>query len=201
MNVPPRPNNRVRLATSRGSEDCQPAPRHRGWPAATPPPCSSLLGARWTGAGGRRSRLAAAGDRWRARIWPDDREPGGQPRRAGRAVEALAGRLGLARPSEASWACWPRQRRLGALPAIIDEFARQLAAHRGEETAQVTSAVALDEAQLGSRARRGRRLCGPAGAADRRGRPGAARRPRRADRLAHGRCVAEDQAAAISSCP
>ena len=43
-----------------------------------------------------------------------------------------------------------RQRRLGALSAIIDEFARLLAAHRGEETAQITSAVQLDDAQLGS---------------------------------------------------
>ena len=33
---------------------------------------------------------------------------------------------------------------------MIVEFQRQLAAHRGEETAEVTSAVALDEPQLAS---------------------------------------------------
>jgi F-type H+-transporting ATPase subunit delta len=42
------------------------------------------------------------------------------------------------------------QRRLDVLPALIAEFRRRLALHRGEETAQVTSAVPLDEAQLDS---------------------------------------------------
>ena len=42
-----------------------------------------------------------------------------------------------------------QKRRLSALPGIIARFTRLLAAERGEETAEVVSAVPLDEAQLG----------------------------------------------------
>jgi F-type H+-transporting ATPase subunit delta len=65
-----------------------------------------------------------------------------------RAMEALAGELGLSQTVHSFLGVLARQRRLAALPAMIAEFQRQLAAHRGEEAAEVTSAVALDEAQL-----------------------------------------------------
>jgi F-type H+-transporting ATPase subunit delta len=67
-----------------------------------------------------------------------------------RAVDAVAERLGAGETVRSFLGVLARQRRLGTLPAIIDEFARLLASHRGEETAQVTSAVPLDEEQLGS---------------------------------------------------
>lgn len=66
-----------------------------------------------------------------------------------RAVDAVAERIGVSETVRNFLGVLAQQRRLGALSAIIDEFARLLAAHRGEETAQVTSAVPLDEAQLG----------------------------------------------------
>jgi F-type H+-transporting ATPase subunit delta len=66
-----------------------------------------------------------------------------------RASAALAERLGASDTVRSFLGVLARQRRMAALPAIIDEFAGLLAAHRGEETAEVTSAVALDESQLG----------------------------------------------------
>jgi F-type H+-transporting ATPase subunit delta len=65
-----------------------------------------------------------------------------------RACTALAERLGASDTVRNFLGVLARQRRLAALPAIIDEFAGLLAAHRGEETAQVTSAVPLDDAQI-----------------------------------------------------
>jgi F-type H+-transporting ATPase subunit delta len=67
-----------------------------------------------------------------------------------RAADALGERLGASATVRNFLGVLARQRRLAALPAIIDEFARLLAAHRGEETAEVVSAAPLDEAQLGS---------------------------------------------------
>ena len=66
-----------------------------------------------------------------------------------RASAALAERLGASDTVRSFLGVLAAQRRLGALPAIIGEFARLLAAHRGEETAEVISAVPLDEAQFG----------------------------------------------------
>ncbi len=65
-----------------------------------------------------------------------------------RATAALAERLGSSDMVRSFLGVLARQRRLGALGAIIDQFARLLAAHRGEETAEVVSAVPLDETQL-----------------------------------------------------
>jgi F-type H+-transporting ATPase subunit delta len=67
-----------------------------------------------------------------------------------RAVESVAERLGSSDVVRGFLGVLAKQRRLGSLSEIIDAFARLLAAHRGEETAEVTSAVPLDEAQLGS---------------------------------------------------
>ncbi len=68
----------------------------------------------------------------------------------GQAVDALAERFGLGDIVRNFLGVLAKQRRLAALPTMIVEFQRQLAAHRGEETAEVTSAVALDEPQLAS---------------------------------------------------
>lgn len=67
-----------------------------------------------------------------------------------RATTAVAERIGASETVRSFLGVLAAQRRLGVLPAIIDEFARLLAAHRGEETAEVTSAQALDDAQLDS---------------------------------------------------
>lgn len=67
-----------------------------------------------------------------------------------RAMEILAEQLGLSELVRSFLAVLASQRRLAALPAIITEFRRRLAVHRGEETAEVISAVPLDEAQLAS---------------------------------------------------
>ena len=67
-----------------------------------------------------------------------------------RATAAIAERIGASETVRNFLGVLASQRRLGALPAIIDRFASLLAAHRGEETAEVTSAETLDEAQLGS---------------------------------------------------
>ena len=155
-------------------------------------------GARWPGAGGRRSRRrcsrrSAESDD----LAPADRKPGRQPRGAcaGRRRRWPSGSglrdtvrsfLGvLAQPAAARRPC----RRSST------SSQRLLAAHRGEETAEVTSAVPLDEPQLGSVRDAVAALCRAAGAAHRRGRPGAARRAGRAHRLAHGRRIAQDQTA------
>jgi F-type H+-transporting ATPase subunit delta len=67
-----------------------------------------------------------------------------------RGMAALADQLGLSDIVKNFLGVLAERRRLAALPAIIAEFNRQLAAHRGEETAEVTSAVPLDESQLAS---------------------------------------------------
>lgn len=67
-----------------------------------------------------------------------------------RAMAAIADRLGTGELVGKFLGVLASQRRLEVLPAFIAEFRRRLALHRGEETAQVTSAVPLDEAQLES---------------------------------------------------
>jgi F-type H+-transporting ATPase subunit delta len=67
-----------------------------------------------------------------------------------RAMAVLAERLGTGELIGKFLGVLANQRRLDVLPALIAEFRRRLALHRGEETAQVTSAVPLDEAQLDS---------------------------------------------------
>lgn len=68
----------------------------------------------------------------------------------GRATQALAERLGLSEIVRNFLGVLARQRRLFALSAIIRAFRQKLARHRGEETAEVVSAVPLSEAQLAS---------------------------------------------------
>ncbi len=66
-----------------------------------------------------------------------------------RAADALAERLGVSDTVRSFLGVLAAQRRMAVLPGVIAEFARLLAAHRGEETAEVTSAVPLDEGQFG----------------------------------------------------
>ena len=68
----------------------------------------------------------------------------------GRAMAALAGKLGLGEITCNFLGVLAGQRRLGALPGVAAAFKRLLAAHRGEETAEVVSAVPLDEDELAS---------------------------------------------------
>jgi F-type H+-transporting ATPase subunit delta len=65
-----------------------------------------------------------------------------------RAMSAMADRLGLGELTRNFLGVLAGQRRLAALPGVIVGFKRQLAAHRGEETAEVTSAVPLDDGQM-----------------------------------------------------
>ena len=68
----------------------------------------------------------------------------------GRAMAALAGKLGLGEITCNFLGVLAGQRRLGALPGVAAAFKRLLAVHRGEETAEVVSAVPLDEDELAS---------------------------------------------------
>lgn len=65
-----------------------------------------------------------------------------------RAMEAMAGPLALGELTRSFLGVLARQRRLAALPAVSAQFRRRLAQHRGEETAEVISAVPLDEEQM-----------------------------------------------------
>jgi F-type H+-transporting ATPase subunit delta len=68
----------------------------------------------------------------------------------GKAVEALAERAGFADLTRRFVGVVAEHRRLFALPAVIDAFRAVVAEHRGEVTAEVTSAVPLTEEQLGA---------------------------------------------------
>ena len=68
----------------------------------------------------------------------------------GKAVGVLAERAGLSPLVRDFLAVVARNRRLFAVPAIIEAFLAKLAARRGEVNAQVTAAQALNEAQLGA---------------------------------------------------
>lgn len=65
-----------------------------------------------------------------------------------KAITALAERAGLSRLVRDFLAVVARNRRLFAVPAMIAAYLAQLAARRGEVTAEITSAQSLSEAQL-----------------------------------------------------
>jgi F-type H+-transporting ATPase subunit delta len=67
-----------------------------------------------------------------------------------KAVGVLAERAGLSPLVRDFLAVVARNRRLFAVPAIIEAYLAKLAARRGEVNAQVTAAQALNEAQLGT---------------------------------------------------
>jgi F-type H+-transporting ATPase subunit delta len=67
-----------------------------------------------------------------------------------KAVGVVAEHAGLSPLVRDFLAVVARNRRLFAVPAIIEAFLAKLAARRGEVNAQVTAAQALNEAQLGA---------------------------------------------------
>jgi F-type H+-transporting ATPase subunit delta len=77
-----------------------------------------------------------------------------------RAVEALARRAELSSLVRDFLAVVARNRRLFAVPAMIDAFLAMLAARRGEVTAEVVAAQPLTEAQLGALGEHLRRTVG-----------------------------------------
>ena len=81
----------------------------------------------------------------------------------GKAIEALAERAGLSRLTRHFLGVVAGNRRLFAVPAMIEAYLNQLAERRGEVTAEVTTAQPLSETQqltLGEQLRRavGRRV-------------------------------------------
>ena len=67
----------------------------------------------------------------------------------GKAIAALAERAGLSELTRDFLGVVARNRRLFAVPEMIEAYLRQLAERRGEVTAEVTVAQPLDEAQRG----------------------------------------------------
>lgn len=67
---------------------------------------------------------------------------------AARAVDATAGPIGVDSTTRNFLGVLARNRRLGELPKIVRAFRTLAARHRGEMTADVTSAHPLDEAQV-----------------------------------------------------
>jgi len=78
----------------------------------------------------------------------------------GKAIIALAERAGLQPLVRNVLGLMAKNRRLFALPAVIDGFLTELAARRGEVTAQVISAQALSETQRQTLDERLRRAVG-----------------------------------------
>jgi len=75
----------------------------------------------------------------------------------GKAIEALAEQAGLAKLTRDFLAIVARNRRLFAVPAMIEAYLAKLAERRGEVTAEITAAQALSKAQqeaLGEQLRR-----------------------------------------------
>jgi F-type H+-transporting ATPase subunit delta len=66
------------------------------------------------------------------------------------AIEAVGHALAVDDTTSRFLGVVARNRRLAALAGMLSAFNQLLAQHRGEETAQVTSAHPLDEAQLGA---------------------------------------------------
>ncbi len=80
--------------------------------------------------------------------------------RQGGAIAALAQEAGLSRLVRDFLAVVARNRRLFAVPAMIEAFLKKLAERRGEVTAEVTAAQPLSEAQLGALSEQLRRTIG-----------------------------------------
>jgi len=69
---------------------------------------------------------------------------------AGKAIAATAQAMGLGKVTGQMLGVLAQNRRLAELPAVIRAFNALAAAHRGETTAEVTSAHPLDAGQLGA---------------------------------------------------
>lgn len=90
----------------------------------------------------------------------------------GKAIAALAEQAGLSPLVRNFLAIVARNRRLFAVPAMIEAYLAKLAARRGEITAQITAAQPLNEAQLGVLSEQLRRTIGRRVAVDVRVDPG-----------------------------
>ena len=117
----------------------------------------------------------------------------------GKAIAALAERAGLSPLVRDFLAVVARNRRLFAVPAMIEAYLAKLAERRGEVTAEVTAAQPLSEAQLAALSEQLRRSVGTPGFGRCPGRSGPDRRHDRQDRLAHGRRLDQEQAAAVAA--
>jgi F-type H+-transporting ATPase subunit delta len=84
----------------------------------------------------------------------------------GRAIAALAEAAGMSRLVHDFLAVVARNRRLFAVPAMIEAYLARLAARRGEITAEVTTAQPLSEAQLAALGEQLRRSAGQRVAVD-----------------------------------
>ena len=78
----------------------------------------------------------------------------------GNAIEAVADRAQLSQLTRDFLAIVARNRRLFAVPAMIEAFLAKLAARRGEVTAEITAAQPLTEAQQGTLGEQLRRVVG-----------------------------------------
>ena len=84
----------------------------------------------------------------------------------GRALAAVAERAGLGKLARDFLGVVARNRRLFAVPEMIEAYLRQLAERRGEVTAQVTVAQPLDEARVAALTEQLRRAVGARVAVD-----------------------------------
>ncbi len=78
----------------------------------------------------------------------------------GKAIEALAEQASLSKLTRDFLAIVARNRRLFAVPAMIEAYLDKLAARRGEVTAEITAAQALTEAQQNNLGEQLRRVVG-----------------------------------------
>jgi F-type H+-transporting ATPase subunit delta len=78
----------------------------------------------------------------------------------GRAIEALAEQAGLSKLTRDFLAIVARNRRLFAVPAMIEAYLDKLAARRGEVTAEIVAAQPLSDAQQGALGDQLRRVVG-----------------------------------------
>ncbi len=119
----------------------------------------------------------------------------------GRALTALGERAGFGPLTRQFLGVLAHKRRLFVLPEIIAAYLAMLGEHKGEVSAELTSAVALSEEQVAAVKAAAHRRRGPDRDARDRGRSGPARRAGRARRLAYDRCVLADQAPASRDWP
>ena len=116
----------------------------------------------------------------------------------GKAISALAAQAGFSPLVRDFLAVVAKNRRLFAVPAMIEAYLAKLAERRGEVTAEVIAAQPLSQAQLALLSDQLRRTCRTQGFGRTPGRSGADRRDDRQGGFADGRQVAQEQVAAAA---
>jgi len=116
----------------------------------------------------------------------------------GKAIAALVERAGFTPLVRDFLAVVARNRRLFAVPAMIEAYLRNLAERRGEVTAEVSAAQPLSEPQLAQLSEQLRRSVGRRVSVDVRV-SGTDRRDDRQARIADDRRIREEQAAAVAA--